>query len=112
MAALKKLLFTFTILTLSFQTTLAQGEASNVSEKMLNKFISVQPKIGKIATSYEEELEGVKDTSKAQAIQTKYNGQMVEAIKSEGMSAQEYNTVSNAINSNPDTRERYMNKIQ
>lgn len=127
MSVLKKLLFTLTILTLSSagfaqgqaqqqQQQPAQGQeqaqAADVSDKMLNKFVAVQPKIGNIAEDYEAELQGVKDTSKAQEIQTKYNGKMVEAIESEGMSAQEYNTVSNAINSNPEVRDRYMEKVQ
>lgn len=118
MSVIKKLLLTLTFITLSNvafaqgQAAQGQAQAANVSDKMLDKFVAVQPKIGTIATEYEEELQGVKDTSKAQEIQTKYNGKMVEAIESEGMSAQEYNTVSNAINSNPDVRDRYMEKVQ
>ena len=124
MSVLNKLLLSMTILTLSTHIAFAQGQGTpqqtkqtqaagaDVSDAMLEKFVSVQPKIGNIAKEYESELQGVKDTSKAQEIQTKYNGKMVKAIKGAGMSAQDYNTVSNAINSNPDVRDRYMEKVQ
>lgn len=123
MSFIKKLLLTLTVFTLSAYTAFAQGQApaqaqqgqaqaADVSDKMLDKFVSVQPKIGNIASEYEQELQGVKDTSKAQEIQTKYNKKMVKAIEKGGMSAQDYNTVSNAINSNPDIRDRYMEKVQ
>jgi len=119
MSLLKKSFITFITIALTGSLAFAQGQAAQqaagsaeVSEQMLNKFVSIQPKIGEIATEYESELQGVQNTEKAQEIQTKYNGKMVKAIEDKGMSASDYNMVSNAVNSDPEVRDRYMEKIQ
>ncbi len=84
----------------------SQASAQDFKNSELQTFAEAQSEVVKIRSEYFEALDGVQDESKAEQIQEKYVGQMVEAVEATGMSVNTYNQIAQAIQENPDLQQK------
>lgn len=84
----------------------SQPKPEDFDEEQLKQFAGAQEEVDQIREEYSNELSQVEDQDKARELQDKYSKQMVESIKDEGLSVQEYNKISRAAQSNPELNEK------
>ncbi|MCF8109048.1 MAG: DUF4168 domain-containing protein [Desulfohalobiaceae bacterium] len=80
--------------------------AQDFKNNELRTFAEAQTEVVKIRSEYFEALDGVQDESKAEQVQEKYVGQMVEAVEETGMTVRKYNEIAQAIQENPDLQQK------
>jgi len=84
-------------------------QAADFSDPELKKFAAALSEVNNIRGEYSEALENVKDSGKAQELQNKYTKKMINAIEGKGLSVEDYNNISKAMQENPQLREKVKN---
>lgn len=83
----------------------------DLSQQKLEKYTQAQQEIMDISQQYRERLNGVQDKDKAIQLQQQARQQMAKAVKSTGLTVEEYNKITEAAQSDPKVRER-LQKLQ
>lgn len=78
--------------------------SSQVDQKTKEKFVGAYIEIKDVQQKYTKKLEKVNDEEKARELQKQAQAEMVEIVKSNDMSVNEYNQVVGAISSDPELR--------
>ncbi len=83
-----------------------EQEPVEVDDQTLDQFVTAFLDVRDIQAEFSEELGGVEDRERAQALQAEAQDQMVEAVEEAGLSVQEYNQVATQMQNDPELRER------
>jgi phage baseplate assembly protein W len=79
-------------------------EAIMIDEAMIEKFAAAYGEVISIRKDFSARLQNVEDSSQAQALQEQVQAEMVEAVRAEGLTVQEYNAVAKRASQNPELR--------
>ena len=77
-----------------------------VSDQQIQVFASALQKVQEIVVAYGPQIEKAKDLEQAQKLHTEAQDKMAQAVKSEGLSVQQYNQVAKLAESDPQVRSR------
>ncbi len=80
-----------------------------LSEKKISKFSDAYAKISTIRQDYTDRMRNAEDQSKARELQQQAQSEMMAAVKETGLSVQDYNRIAQAIQRNPELRNRVLN---
>lgn len=81
-------------------------QAADFSDQELKKFAAAQTDVDDIRGEYSDALGNVEDPDKAQELQNKYTRKMINAIEDKGLSVEDYNNISRAIQGNPELQKK------
>ncbi|MFP4392730.1 MAG: DUF4168 domain-containing protein [Desulfohalobiaceae bacterium] len=83
-----------------------EPQKTDFSDEKLEKFSSSYVQIQDIQQEYSDELSKMEDEKEAQDLQEKYTERMVDVVREEGLSVEEYNQIGQAMNSDKELREK------
>lgn len=83
-----------------------EPQETDFSDEDLQKFASSYVQIQDIQQEYSDELSQMEDEQEAQELQEKYTERMVDVVREEGLSVEEYNQIGQAMNSDNELREK------
>ena len=90
-----------------------QGQQQmNVTDAQLQEFAEAEAAVRQVQSKFQAQAQAVETEAEMQAIQNQANQQMVQAIERTDLSIQEYHQIANAVQANPQLREKYMNMVQ
>jgi len=90
-----------------------QGQQQmNVTDAQLQEFAEAQAAVGQVQSNFQAQAQAVETQEEMQMVQQQANEQMVQAIQETDLSVQEYNQIANAVQADPQLREKYMNMVQ
>lgn len=90
----------------------SQGAAQNFSDDQLQQFADASQNIASISQDYTEQLQNASGDEQQQEIRQQANEEMVEAVQDSGMSVEEFNSVGQAIQQNPQLMQRVQGMVQ
>lgn len=90
----------------------SQTGGGDISQQQLEKYAQAQEKVMNISRRHSQRLEGVQDRDKAVELQQQAQQQMVEAVKSTGLTVEEYRQITEKAQSDPEFRDRLLKELQ
>ncbi len=87
-------------------------EQMNVTDAQLQQFAEAQAAVRQVQSKFQAQAQAVETEEEMQMIQQQANEEMVQAIERTDLSIQEYNEIANAVQTDPQLREKYMNMGQ
>lgn len=83
-----------------------QAPEIDVSDEQLEQFVDAMTSVQEISGKYTEQFQSAETAEDAQAIQQKAQEEMIEAVNDSGLSADEYNTIVQAVQTDEELRAR------
>lgn len=83
-----------------------QQQAIEVTDGMLEKFVTAMGNVQEISAKYSEQFQNAEDAEQAQEIQRKAQEEMVTAVNDSGLSPQEYNAIVQRVQQDEELRSR------
>lgn len=80
---------------------LAQGAGANFSTEKLEQYAEAQQKVLAISDRYRERIETADSSGKAMDLQQQANQEMVRAVRSSGLSVDEFNEITTVAQDDP-----------
>lgn len=93
-------------------TTPGALQSGDVSDEQLRKFVASAQQVAVLSQQYSQQLQGVQDQSQQQQVVEEANGKMAEAIQSNGLTVQEFNGISEAVDNDPELNARARQLLQ
>jgi GTP1/Obg family GTP-binding protein len=90
----------------------AQAPAKNFSDEQLQQFADASQNIAMISQDYTEQLQNASDEGEQQKIRQQANDEMVQAVKDSGMSVEQFNSIGQAIQQDPQLMQRVKGMVQ
>lgn len=87
-------------------------QASEISDKKLEKFADSLGEIMEIREDFTAKLEQTGDPAEAQQLQQQANQKMMETVENNDLSIEEYNAINQAVQNNPQLRDKVISMIQ
>lgn len=87
-------------------------QASDISDKKLEKFADSLGEIMEIRQDFTAKLEKTGDPAEAQQLQQQANQKMMETVEGNDLSIEEYNAINQAVQNNPQLRDKVISMIQ
>ncbi|MCQ4322926.1 DUF4168 domain-containing protein [Stutzerimonas stutzeri] len=87
-------------------------QASDISDKELEKFADSLGEIMEIREDFTAKLEKTGDPAEAQQLQQQANQKMMETVENNDLSIEEYNAINQAVQNNPQLRDKVISMIQ
>ena len=87
-------------------------QASDISDKKLEKFADSLGEIMEIRQDFTAKLEKTGDPAEAQQLQQQANDKMMETVENNDLSIEEYNAINQAVQNNPQLRDKVISMIQ
>lgn len=84
----------------------------NVDQEQLELFVDAYIDVGEIHAEYSDRLQGVEAAEQAQELQQEANDKMVEAIRDNGLSVEDYSEIAAAIEHDPEMRDDVITMIE
>lgn len=92
--------------------TQAQAPAQNFSDEQLQQFADASQDIAQISQDYTEQLQNASDEGEQQKIRQQANDEMVQAVKGSGMTVEQFNSIGQAIQQDPQLMQRVQGMVQ
>ncbi|KFF47644.1 hypothetical protein GY26_19130 [Gammaproteobacteria bacterium MFB021] len=89
-----------------------QAPAKNFSDAQLQHFADASQQIASISQDYTEQLQNASDEGQQQKIRQQANDEMVEAVKDNEMSVEQFNAIGQAIQQDPQLMQRVQGMVQ
>lgn len=89
-----------------------QAPAQNFSDDQLQQFADASQNIAMISQDYTEQLQNASDESEQQKIRQQANDEMVQAVQDSGMSVEQFNSIGQAIQQDPQLMQRVKGMVQ
>jgi signal recognition particle GTPase len=86
-----------------------QASQIDVSKEEVTNFAEIQNQFNEIQQNYKTKLSGIQDQEKRQKLVEEMNEKMVEVVQNKGLSVERYNEIFNAVQSDPELRQKIMN---
>lgn len=90
----------------------AQAPAQNFSDDQLQQFADASQDIAMISQDYTEQLQNASDEGEQQEIRQQANDEMVQAVQESGMSVEQFNSIGQAIQQDPQLMQRVKGMVQ
>ena len=87
-------------------------QASHISDKKLEKFADSLGEIMDIRQDFTAKLEEIGDPAEAQQLQQQANQKMMKTVEDNDLSIEEYNAINQAVQNNPQLRDKVISMIQ
>ena len=87
-------------------------QASDISDKKLEKFAESLDQIMEIRQDFTAKLEKTGDPAEAQQLQQQANEKMLETVQNNELSIEEYNAINQAVQNDPRLRDKVISMIQ
>ncbi len=87
----------------------ATAPAVNYSDAQLEKFVSASKKVAVISQEYTPKLQSAKDETSRQDVYREADQKMVNAVRAEGLSVDEFNGINQSVQSDPTLMQRVQN---
>lgn len=95
------------------QDSYPQGQQPmNITDAQLQEFAEAQATVGQIQSKFQAQAQAVETQEEMQMIQQQASEQLAQAIQRTDLSVQEYNQIANAVQTDPQLREKYINMTQ
>ncbi|TFL13726.1 DUF4168 domain-containing protein [Pusillimonas caeni] len=91
------------------QAPAAQQAPVNYSDAQLEKFVSASKKVAVISQEYTPKLQSSTDEATRQEVYREADEKMVDVVRKEGMTVEEFNGINQAIQQDPALMERVQN---
>ncbi|WP_144629960.1 DUF4168 domain-containing protein [Bordetella genomosp. 13] len=89
-----------------------QPAAVQPSEAQLQKFASASQKVAMVADEYRPRVQAASDDSSRQQLLKEADQKMVRTVNADGMTVDEFNGISQAIQQDPQLQQRVMGMVQ
>lgn len=76
------------------------------SEEQLQRYAGAVKKVSAVAADYQPKLQTAQDDDARQVVRVEADQKMVDVVEADGMSIQEYNGISRAVQRDPNLRQR------
>lgn len=76
------------------------------SEEQLQRYAGAVKKVSAVAADYQPKLQAAQDDAARQVVRVEADQKMVDVVEADGMSLQEYNGISRAVQRDPTLRQR------
>lgn len=86
--------------------------SQDVSDEKLQKFVASAQQVAVMSQQYSQQLQGVQDQAAQQQLMQQANQKMVQTVQANGLSVQEFNDLSEAVDRDPALQERAQRLIQ
>ncbi len=86
----------------------APADHDEISGNILEPFAGAYKEVSEIHTSYEQRIVKSLDPAQADALQQEANQKMTQAVTDRGMTIEDYNTLFQAIQNDPDLKKKFM----
>lgn len=86
--------------------------AANVPDDQLRKFVASAQEVAVVSQQYSKQLEGVQDRAEQQKVVEQANQEMSQIIQNNGLTIQEFNAISDAVDSDPALQQRAQQMVQ
>lgn len=93
----------------SYMPQQRQQEQMKVTDTQLQEFAKAQVAVRQVQEEFQKKATNITSQDEMKALQQQANKQMIQAIQRTNLSAQEYNQITNAVQTNPELRKKYMN---
>lgn len=87
-------------------------QASDISDKKLEKFADSLGEIMEIREDFTAKLEKTGDPAEAQQLQQQANEKMMSTVQDNDLSIEEYNAINQAVQSDPQLRDKVIAMVQ
>lgn len=87
-------------------------QASDISDQKLEKFADSLGEIMEIREDFTAKLEKTGDPAEAQQLQQEANEKMMSSVEGNDLSIEEYNAINQAVQSDPQLRDRVIAMVQ
>ena len=81
------------------------------SDAQLDKFANASQKVAMVANEYQPRFDAAQDDSSRQQILQEADAKMVQLVRADGLTVEEFNGIGQAVQQDPQLRERVMEKI-
>lgn len=89
-----------------------QQPKTDFSDEKLEKFATVFSQVQDIQEAYSNEVGQMSDKQEAQKLQEKYTGKMMDVIRGEGLTVQEYNEILQDMNKDQELRQKVQSMMK
>ena len=84
----------------------APGASANITDEKLQKFVASAQEVAVLTQQYTQRLNGVSDQASQQQVVQEANQRMEQAIQANGLTVQEFNGISDAVERDPALSQR------
>ncbi|SRR5690554_3562416 len=88
-----------------------QAPAAQVSDSELQKFADAYASTLEIRQEFTQQLNSAESSEEVQELQQRANEEMIQAVEDNGLSLEEYNTIAQAVSSDPELQTRLSSMI-
>lgn len=88
------------------------ASASPYGDAELKSFATAAVKVRRISDAYVEKMVAAKSEQEKKQLEQLASGDMVQAVKNEGLSVDKYQDIANRVQSDPDLAERVKQKLK
>ncbi|MEI2416596.1 DUF4168 domain-containing protein [Orrella sp. JC864] len=81
------------------------------SDAQLEKFAAASQKVAMVANEYQPRFDSATDDASRQQILQEADAKMVELVRADGLTVEEFNGIGQAVQQDPQLRERVMQKL-
>lgn len=81
------------------------------SDAQLDKFANASQKVATVANEYQPRFDSAQDDASRQKILQEADQKMVQVVRADGLTVEEFNGIGQAVQQDPQLRERVMEKI-
>lgn len=86
--------------------------SQDVSDEKLQKFVASAQQVAVMSQQYSQQLQGTSDQAAQQQLMQQANQKMVQTVQANGLTVQEFNALSEAVDRDPALQERAQRLLQ
>ena len=86
--------------------TTPAATAQEVSDEKLQQFVASAQQVAVMSQQYSQQLQGMSDQAAQQQLMQQANEEMAQTVQANGLSVQEFNTLSEAVDRDPALQQR------
>jgi len=92
--------------------TAGNTASQDISDEKLKQFVAAAQQVAVMSQQYSQQLQGVTDQAAQQQLMQQANQKMVQTVQANGLSVQEFNALSEAVDRDPALQERAQRLVQ
>jgi hypothetical protein len=89
-----------------------QAPSVDVSDTQVQQFADAYLEVAELRETYTDQIVQAEDAERATELQQEANSKMIEAVESTGLTVAEYNSIAEAMDADPELRERIIEHLE
>ncbi len=89
-----------------------QAPSVDVSDAQIDQFAEAYMEVAELRETYTDQIVQAEDAERATELQQEANSKMIEAVESTGLTVAEYNSIAEAMDADPELRERIIEHLE